>query len=130
MTTSEQPTNEIFHVLASLAWADGSIAPAERALLEDLLQTHILDDEERTQLTRWLDEAPPTISVAHYSAVPEVASTIMLQGLRLMMIDHVFSICEQAMMERLREQLNISPRDYAQLQMHVERELAESGKLG
>lgn len=123
----EDPRHQAIHLLLSIAWTDGKIAPAERAMLTQLI-AQTPGAGESAVLIGWLDAAPPEPAWDDVSA--ELAQEVLVQALRLVMIDRVVTPSEQDVLDRLRKRLGLDDRAYAKLQQQVERELVHTGALG
>jgi uncharacterized membrane protein YebE (DUF533 family) len=124
----DDPRHQALHLLLAIAWADGEIAPTERAMLAELIARAPGAADNET-LTSWLDSAPPAPDWDAIAA-GEAAHELLVNALRLSMIDRVVTPAEQEVLNRLRLKLGLDDRAYAQLQQRVERELVRSGALG
>ena len=74
----------LLRFVCSFAWADLSVAPEERRVIGDLMDRLDLDEGERAQVARWLEEPPDPESVdpqlvpkEHRSAFVKAVETVI-----------------------------------------------------
>ena len=109
---AESQVLTVIRMWAAVAWADGVLAEAEAEALRRLIRTAELDDEERGEASRLLEEnvALPERYLTEMS--PESRRGVYRAACRMAVVDHVFTKTERSMLDRLRELLAV-PADIA-----------------
>ncbi len=98
---------------AAVAWADGVMSETEGESLSRLIRTADLTDDERAGARQFLaakTELPETYLT---NLTPEAKRGVYRAACRMAVVDHVFSVTERALLDRLRNLLGI-PVDLAQ----------------
>jgi uncharacterized membrane protein YebE (DUF533 family) len=97
----------VIRVWAAMAWADGVIADSEAQALRRLIGAAELDDDERTQAYRFLDQKVEldTVGVEHLSE--DARRGIYRAACRMAAVDRAIAPQERSFLDRLRGHLAI-----------------------
>jgi uncharacterized membrane protein YebE (DUF533 family) len=109
---AESQILSVIRMWAAVAWADGVMSETEADSLGRLIRTADLTDDERAGARAFLQirtELPQTYLT---NLTPEARRGIYRAACRMAVVDHVFSVTERALLDRLRNLLGI-PDDVA-----------------
>jgi uncharacterized membrane protein YebE (DUF533 family) len=110
---AESQILSVIRTWAAVAWADGVMSETEAESLSRLIRTADLTDEERVGARQFVvlkTELPETYLTG---LAPEARRGVYRAACRMAVVDHVFSVTERALLDRLRNLLGI-PADVAQ----------------
>jgi len=110
---SESPILSVIRMWAAVAWADGELSETETECLERLIRTADLTEAERSASRTYLAARVglPELYLTHLS--PETRRGVYRAACRMAVIDHVFSVTERALLDRMRNLLGV-PAELAQ----------------
>jgi uncharacterized membrane protein YebE (DUF533 family) len=109
---AESQILSVIRMWAAVAWADGMMSETEADSLGRLIRTADLTDDERAGARQFLQvrtELPETYLT---NLTPDSRRGIYRAACRMAVVDHVFSVTERALLDRLRTSLGI-PADIA-----------------
>lgn len=102
----------VIRMWAAVAWADGQISESEAASLDRLIRASALTEEERVA-ARGLLVAPTGLPETYLTDLtPEARRGIYRAACKMAVVDHVFSVTERALLDRVRSLLGV-PADAA-----------------
>jgi len=116
---AESQILSVIRMWAAVAWADGEMSETEGESLSRLIRTADLTDDER---------AGARVFLAHRTELPETyVSNLTLDAkrgvyraaCRMAVVDHVFSVTERALLDRLRSLLGMSVEVAQELEAEV-----------
>jgi tellurite resistance protein len=105
---AESQILSVIRMWAAVAWADGVLSETEAESLHRLIRTADLTDDERAGAREFLQvrtELPETYLT---NLTPEARRGIYRAACRMAVVDHVFSVTERALLDRLRGLLGVS----------------------
>src|ERR1700733_6154044 len=104
---AESQILNVIRMWAAVAWADGMMSETETECLNRLIRTADLTDAERTAAGSFLTARVglPEMYLTHLS--PEARRGVYRAACRVAVIDHVFSVTERALLDRMRNLLGI-----------------------
>jgi uncharacterized membrane protein YebE (DUF533 family) len=115
----ESPYMSVLRVWVALAWADGVIAPAEAEALRRLIAVAPIEESERSLATAWLDE-PLELDASRLRQLgAESRKGVYQAAVRLARIDLNLASQERALLDRLRDALDIEPAVAADLESRL-----------
>ena len=112
---------DILRFLCGLAWADDWVTPNERAYLLNLAQWMQLSDTEMRQVASWLDRPPENVQLDGSALSDADREALFQQALILFGADGNVSLDEQQVIATLRQMLDLTPDQLADLERRVER---------
>ena len=102
-----------------MAWADGTLAPAERQGLERLIENAPLENAARQKAQTFLS-APVELDTADlHQLTPDARKGIYRSACRMAMIDGVLAEAERTFLHRLRDGLSMPPEIAAEIERSV-----------
>jgi len=110
---AESQILSVIRMWAAVAWADGVMSETEAESLGRLIRHADLTDEERAGAREFVaarTELPETYLT---TLTPDARRGVYRAACRMAVVDHVFSVTERALLDRLRNLLGI-PGDIAQ----------------
>lgn len=110
---AESQILSVIRMWAAVAWADGVMSETEAESLGRLIRHADLTDDERASAREFLaarTELPETYLT---NLTPDARRGVYRAACRMAVVDHVFSVTERALIDRLRNLLGI-PVDIAQ----------------
>jgi uncharacterized membrane protein YebE (DUF533 family) len=110
---AESQILSVIRMWAAVAWADGVMSETEADSLGRLIRTADLTDEERAGAWTFLTSKTELPQTYLTNLTPEARGGIYRAACRMAVVDHVFSVTERALLDRLRSLLGI-PADLAQ----------------
>jgi tellurite resistance protein len=109
----------VLRVWAAMAWADGVVAPAEAEALRRLIAVAPIEESERATALGWLDE-PLALETSRLRGLgTESRHGVYQAAVRLARIDLDIADQERALLERLREALEIDPATAADIESRL-----------
>jgi uncharacterized membrane protein YebE (DUF533 family) len=110
---AESQILSVIRMWAAVAWADGVVSETEAESLSRLIRHADLTDDERAGAREFLatqTELPETY-LTHLT--PDARRGVYRAACRMAVVDHVFTVTERALLDRLRNLLGL-PVDTAQ----------------
>ena len=104
---AESQILSVIRMWAAVAWADGMMSETELESLTRLIRTADLTDDERTAARAYLesDTGLPDTYLTNLS--PEARRGVYRAACRMAVVDHVFSVTERALLDKLAKLLGI-----------------------
>jgi uncharacterized membrane protein YebE (DUF533 family) len=105
---AESQILSVIRMWAAVAWADGVMSETEAESLGRLIRHADLTDDERAGARELLiarTELPETYLT---NLTPEARRGVYRAACRLAVVDHVFSVTERALLDRLRNLLGLA----------------------
>ncbi|HEY0484473.1 MAG TPA: DUF533 domain-containing protein [Kofleriaceae bacterium] len=109
---AESQILSVIRMWAAVAWADGVMSETEADSLGRLIRTADLTDGERAGARAFLETRTELPQTYLTNLTPEARRGIYRAACRMAVVDHVFSVTERALLDRLRNLLGI-PDDVA-----------------
>jgi tellurite resistance protein len=116
---AESQILSVIRMWAAVAWADGVLSETEAESLGRLIRTADLTDDERAGAHGFLQvrtELPETYLT---NLTPEARRGIYRAACRMAVVDHVFSVTERALLDRLRGLLGVSAETGLEIEAEV-----------
>jgi uncharacterized membrane protein YebE (DUF533 family) len=110
---AESQILSVIRMWAAVAWADGVMSETEVDSLSRLIRTADLTDEERSEARSFLETRTGLPETYLTTIAAEARRGIYRAACRMAVVDHVFSVTERALLDRMRNLLGI-PSDVAQ----------------
>jgi uncharacterized membrane protein YebE (DUF533 family) len=110
---AESQILSVIRMWAAVAWADGVMSETEVDSLSRLIRTADLTDEERTAAGVFLTTKTGLPETYLTNLTPEARRGIYRAACRMAVVDHVFSVTERALLDRMRNLLGL-PAEIAQ----------------
>jgi uncharacterized membrane protein YebE (DUF533 family) len=107
---AESPESQILEVIrvwAAIAWADGSLAPAESEGLRRLVEHADLTDAERAAAADFLRGPVAMPQTYLTNLTPQARRGVYRAGCRVAVVDQMFTQTERRVLDRLRDLLGI-----------------------
>lgn len=98
---------------AAVAWADGKLVPAERAMMKAIIEAAKISDPERAVAATYLDEPVRLADVALERIPPAERLHIYAVACGVPAMDEDIAKAERAFLDRLATALGISAEDAA-----------------
>ncbi len=110
---AESQILNVIRMWAAVAWADGVMSETEVDSLSRLIRTADLTDDERAAARTFLDTRTGLPETYLTNLSPEARRGIYRAACRMAVVDHVFSVTERALLDRMRNLLGV-PAEVAQ----------------
>jgi uncharacterized tellurite resistance protein B-like protein len=110
---AESQILSVIRMWAAVAWADGVMSETEVDSLSRLIRTADLTDDERAAARVFLDTRTGLPETYLTNLSPEARRGIYRAACRMAVVDHVFSVTERALLDRMRNLLGV-PAEIAQ----------------
>src|SRR3954464_5450315 len=110
---AESQILSVIRMWAAVAWADGVMSETEVESLSRLIRTADLTDAERTAAKGFLEVRPGLPETYLTNLAPEARRGVYRAACRMAVVDHVFSVTERALLDRMRNLLGV-PAELAQ----------------
>ena len=110
---AESQILSVIRMWAAVAWADGVMSETEVDSLSRLIRTADLTDDERAAARTFLDTRTGLPETYLTNLTPEARRGIYRAACRMAVVDHVFSVTERALLDRMRNLLGV-PAEVAQ----------------
>jgi uncharacterized membrane protein YebE (DUF533 family) len=104
---AESQVLSVIRMWAAVAWADGMMSETELESLGRLIRTAELTEDERVAARTFLTsnvELPETYLT---NLTPEARRGVYRAACRMAVVDHVFSVTERALLDRMRTLLGV-----------------------
>jgi uncharacterized tellurite resistance protein B-like protein len=105
---AESQILSVIRMWAAIAWADGAMSETEVESLDRLIRTADLTDDERARARKFLDTRTGLPELYLTNLTPEARRGVYRAACRLAVVDHVFSVTERALLDRMRNLLGVS----------------------
>ncbi|HMG54182.1 MAG TPA: hypothetical protein VK601_11880 [Kofleriaceae bacterium] len=109
---AESQILSVIRMWAAVAWADGVMSETEADSLSRLIRTADLTDSERAGAREFVQNKTELPETYLTNLTPEARRGIYRAACRMAVVDHVFSVTERALLDRLRKLLGV-PADVA-----------------
>jgi len=116
---AESQILSVIRMWAAVAWADGVMSETEGESLSRLIRTADLTDDERAGARQFVvtkTELPETYLT---NLTPEAKRGVYRAACRMAVVDHVFSVTERALLDRMRKLLGIAAETALELEAEV-----------
>ena len=110
---AESQILSVIRMWAAVAWADGVMSETEGESLSRLIRTADLTDDERAGARTFLAHRTELPETYLTNLTPDAKRGVYRAACRMAVVDHVFSVTERALLDRLRSLLGI-PVEVAQ----------------
>lgn len=110
---AESQILSVIRMWAAVAWADGVMSETEAESLSRLIRHADLTEDERAGARAFLAGRTELPETYVSNLTPDAKRGVYRAACRLAIVDHVFSVTERALLDRLRNLLGI-PVDLAQ----------------
>ena len=105
---AESQILSVIRMWAAVAWADGMLSETEAESLGRLIRTADLTDGERAGARAFLETRTELPETYLTNLTPEARRGIYRAACRMAVVDHVFSVTERALLDRLRGLLGVA----------------------
>ena len=109
---AESQILSVIRMWAAVAWADGVMSETEIDSLSRLIRTVELTEAERASAQEFLRIRTELSDAYLADLAPEARRGVYRAACRMAVVDHVFSVTERALLDRLRNLLAL-PADVA-----------------
>lgn len=99
----------VIRMWAAVAWADGAMSETEVDSLSRLVRTADLTEEERAVALTFLHTRVGLPETYLTNLTLDARRGVYRAACRLAVVDHVFSVTERALLDRLRNLLGVPP---------------------
>lgn len=116
------PESQILSVIrmwAAVAWADGQLTETEADCLDRLIRNADLTDAERSAARAFLAARTGLPETYLTNLTPEARRGVYRAACRMAVVDHVFSVTERALLDRMRNLLGVPAEVAQQLEAEV-----------
>jgi uncharacterized tellurite resistance protein B-like protein len=103
----ESPILSVIRMWAAVAWADGVMSETETESLSRLIRTADLTDSERAAARTFIETRTGLPETYLTNLSPEARRGIYRAACRMAVVDHVFSVTERALLDRMRNLLGV-----------------------
>lgn len=104
---AESQILSVIRMWAAVAWADGIMSETEAECLDRLFRTADLTDDERRAGRVFLQVRTGLPETYLTNLSPEARRGVYRAACRMAVIDHVFSVTERALLDRMRNLLGV-----------------------
>jgi tellurite resistance protein len=116
---AESQILSVIRMWAAVAWADGVMSETEGESLSRLIRTADLTDDERAGARMFLQHRTELPETYLTNLTPDAKRGVYRAACRMAVVDHVFSVTERALLDRLRSLLGISVEVAQELEAEV-----------
>ena len=116
---AESQILSVIRMWAAVAWADGVMSETEAESLGRLIRTADLTDDERAGAREFLQAKTELPDTYLTNLTPEARRGIYRAACRMAVVDHVFSVTERALLDRLRGLLRIAAETAQEIEAEV-----------
>jgi uncharacterized tellurite resistance protein B-like protein len=113
---AESQILDVIRVWAAIAWADGELQAPEAEGLRRLVRNADLTDEERAAASKFLAEPVAMPETYLTSLTPIERRGVYRAGCKVAVVDHVLTLTERRVLDRLRELLGIPEEDAKEIE--------------
>ena len=110
---AESQILSVIRMWAAVAWADGVMSETETESLSRLIRTADLTDSERAAARTFIETRTGLPETYLTNLSPEARRGVYRAACRMAVVDHVFSVTERALLDRMRNLLGV-PTDIAE----------------
>jgi uncharacterized membrane protein YebE (DUF533 family) len=110
---AESQILSVIRMWAAVAWADGVMSETELDSLNRLIRTADLTEDERLKARAFIETKTGLPETYLTNLTPEARRGVYRAACRMAVVDHVFSVTERALLDRMRNLLGV-PADIAQ----------------
>jgi uncharacterized tellurite resistance protein B-like protein len=103
----ESPILSVIRMWAAVAWADGVMSETETESLSRLIRTADLTDSERAAARAFIENRTGLPETYLTNLTPEAKRGVYRAACRMAVVDHVFSVTERALLDRMRNLLGV-----------------------
>jgi uncharacterized tellurite resistance protein B-like protein len=104
---SESQILSVIRMWAAVAWADGVMSETEIESLSRLIRTADLTDSERAAARSFIETRTGLPETYLTNLTPEARRGVYRAACRMAVVDHVFSVTERALLDRMRNLLGV-----------------------
>ena len=104
---SESQILSVIRMWAAVAWADGVMSETETESLSRLIRTADLTDSERAAARTFIETRTGLPETYLTNLTPEAKRGVYRAACRMAVVDHVFSVTERALLDRMRNLLGV-----------------------
>lgn len=104
---AESQILSVIRMWAAVAWADGMMSETELESLTRLIRTADLTDDERTAAGAFLETNTGLPETYLTNLSPEARRGVYRAACRMAVVDHVFSVTERALLDRMAKLLGV-----------------------
>ena len=97
----------VIRMWAAVAWADGVMSETETESLSRLIRTADLTDSERAAARAFIETRTGLPETYLTNLTPEAKRGVYRAACRMAVVDHVFSVTERALLDRMRNLLGV-----------------------
>ena len=123
---AESQILSVIRMWAAVAWADGAMSENEAESLHRLIRTADLTDEERAAARTFLDTRTGLPETYLTNLAPEARRGVYRAACRMAVVDHVFSVTERALLDRMRNLLGIPAEAAHEIEAEIPAMVVES----
>jgi uncharacterized tellurite resistance protein B-like protein len=105
--SQESPILSVIRMWAAVAWADGVMSETETESLSRLIRTADLTDGERAAARTFIETRTGLPETYFTNLSPEAKRGVYRAACRMAVVDHVFSVTERALLDRMRNLLGV-----------------------
>jgi tellurite resistance protein len=116
---AESQILSVIRMWAAVAWADGEMSETEGESLRRLIRTADLTDDERAGARAFLAHRTELPETYVSNLTPDAKRGVYRAACRMAVVDHVFSVTERALLDRLRSLLGMSVEVAQELEAEV-----------
>ena len=116
---AESPILSVIRMWAAIAWADGGLAESEAKSLSRLIRTADLTEDERAAARTFLHNRTGLPETYLTNLPPEARRGVYRAACRMAVVDHVFSVTERALLDRMRNLLGIPAETAREIEAEV-----------
>jgi uncharacterized tellurite resistance protein B-like protein len=109
----------VIRMWAAVAWADGVMSETETESLSRLIRTADLTDSERAAARSFIETRTGLPETYLTNLTPEARRGVYRAACRMAVVDHVFSVTERALLDRMRNLLGVP----AEIALEIEAEV-------
>jgi uncharacterized tellurite resistance protein B-like protein len=107
MAEMESQILSVIRMWAAVAWADGVMSETETESLSRLIRTADLTDSERAAALSFIETRTGLPETYLTNLTPEARRGVYRAACRMAVVDHVFSVTERALLDRMRNLLGV-----------------------
>jgi uncharacterized tellurite resistance protein B-like protein len=105
--SQESSILSVIRMWAAVAWADGVMSETETESLSRLIRTADLTDSERAAARTFIETRTGLPETYLTNLTPDAKRGVYRAACRMAVVDHVFSVTERALIDRMRNLLGI-----------------------
>jgi uncharacterized tellurite resistance protein B-like protein len=105
--SQESQILSVIRMWAAVAWADGVMSETETESLSRLIRTADLTDSERAAARTFIATRTGLPETYLTNLTPEARRGVYRAACRMAVVDHVFSVTERALIDRMRNLLGV-----------------------